>query len=59
MPKRGCRGACRRMSARRLPRHVSGFAGRHDIRSRGTPGQMTAVAQGMAGRRLRYADLVA
>ena len=38
---------------------VSEFAGRHNIRSLGTMDQMAAVAQGMVGKRLRYADLVA
>ena len=59
MLKRGYYGTYHRMSAKHLDRYVSEFAGRHNIRSLGTMDQMAAVAQGMVGKRLRYADLVA
>ena len=48
MLKRGYYGAYHRMSAKHLDRHVSEFAGRHNIRSLGTMDQMAAVAQGMS-----------
>ena len=58
MLKRGYHGTYHKMSAKHLGRYVNEFAGRHNIRPEDTLEQMAAVAGGMAGRRLRYADLV-
>jgi len=40
-----------------LDRYVGEFAGRHNIRDADTVDQMVAIAKGMVGKRLRYADL--
>ncbi len=45
------------MSEKHLNRYVGEFAGRHNARNSDTPMQMMAIAQGMVGKRLRYADL--
>ena len=58
MLKRGYYGTYHRMSEKHLQRYVTEFAGRHNIRSLDTIDQMAAVAKGMAGKRLRYRDLV-
>ena len=59
MFKRGCVGTFHKMSEKHLQRYVSEFAGKHNIRESGTPDQMAGVAAGMAGKRLRYEDLIA
>ena len=59
MLKRGYHGTFHTMSAKHLDRYVSEFAGRHNVRSRDTLEQMTAIARGITGKRLRYADLTA
>ena len=59
MVKRGQRGVYHRFSPKRLDRHVAEFAGRHDIREADALDQMAALTLGMAGKRLRYADLTA
>ena len=40
-------------------RETSPFAGRHNDRPRDTIDQLTAMAEGMVGKRLRYMDLIA
>ena len=40
-------------------RYVREFAGRHNIRELDTIEQMTVIANGMVGKRLRYSDLKA
>ena len=59
MLKRGYTGTYHKMSAKHLDRYVGEFAGRHNARPLGTMDQMTAIAQGMIGNRLRYRELVA
>ena len=57
MLKRGYYGTYHRMSPKHLQRYVNEFAGRHNQRCADTIVQMTMMAQGMIGRRLRYEDL--
>ena len=57
--KRAYHGTFHRMSAKHLHRYVNEFAGRHNIREMDTKDQMTAIFQGMVGKSLPYADLVA
>ena len=59
MFKKGFHGTFHRMSPAHLHRYINEFAGRHNIRSLDTIDQMRAVAEGMRGKRLPYADLVA
>ena len=47
------------MSPKHLDRYVTEFAGRHNVRRLDTVAQMQTIAAGMAGKRLRYRDLVA
>ena len=59
MLKRGYKGTYHKMSTKHLARYVTEFAGRHNARDLDTILQMTALARGLEGRRLRYDDLVA
>ena len=59
MLKRGYQGTYHKMSPKHLQRYVDEFAGRHNVRERDTVDQMAAVVVGMAGKRLRYRDLIA
>ena len=59
MLKRGYHGTYHHMSAKHLDRYVTEFSGRHNDRERDTIDQMSHIAQGMVGKRLRYVDLVA
>ena len=59
MLKRGCQGTFHKFSPKHLDRYVSEFSGRHNVRDADTVSQMGAVAAGMVGKRLRYADLIA
>ena len=58
MLKRGYNGTYHKMSAEHLDRYVNEFSGRHNLRMKDTADQMTAVAQGMNGKQLRYQDLI-
>ena len=58
MFKRGYHGTYHQMSPKHLDRYVCEFTGRHNVRPLSTSDQMTSVAQGMVGKRLRYRDLV-
>ena len=56
--KRGYQGVYHWFSVKHLGRYVSEFEGRHNDRPMDTIEQMTAIVQGMMGRRLRYQDLI-
>ena len=55
--KRGYYGTYHKMSIKHLPRYVNEFAGRHNLRGEDTIDQMSAIARGIVGKRLRYRDL--
>ena len=57
--KRGYHGTYHHMSADHLDRYVNEFAGRHNDREADTIDQMRHVAHRLAGRRLKYTELVA
>ena len=57
--KRGYHGTYHHLSEKHLPRYVSEFAGRHNIRDLDTVAQMSTLARGMVGKRLTYRELVA
>ena len=59
MLKRGYYGTYHKMSFKHLRRYVAEFAARHNVRDFDTIDQMAALAKGMEGKRLRYADLTA
>lgn len=59
MLKRGYKGTYHKMSVKHLARYVTEFAGRHNVRDLDTLAQMTMLAKGLDGKRLRYDDLVA
>lgn len=59
MLKRGYKGTYHQMSAKHIERYVTEFAGRHNVRGCDTIVQMTMLAKGLDGKRLRYDDLVA
>lgn len=59
MLKRGYKGTYHQMSAKQIERYVTEFAGRHNVRGCDTIVQMTMLAKGLDGKRLRYDDLVA
>ena len=52
-------GICHQMSAKHLDQYVGELAGRHNHRSMDTVEQMQAMASRMAGKRLKYRDMVA
>ena len=57
--KRGYHGSLPPHEPVHLDRYVNEFSGRHNIREEDTVDQMAAVVRGMAGKRLKYADLIA
>ncbi len=57
--KRGYHGTYHHMSEKHLGRYVGEFEGRHNERSADTIDQMSSLARGMVGKRLRYRDLTA
>ena len=59
MLKRGYHGTYHHWSAKHLARYVREFAGRHNVRDLDTVAQMSALALGMVGKRLRWQDLTA
>ena len=58
MLKRGYHGTFHKMSVKHLDRYVTEFAGRHNMRECDTIQQMSMVARGLDGKRLRYRELV-
>jgi len=59
MLKRGHMGTYHKMSPKHLQRYVNEFAGRHNARPLDTRHQMRRIVRNMAGKRLRYQDLIA
>ncbi len=59
MVKRGYVGTFHHYSPKHLHRYINEFSGRHNIRPEDTTAQMTAVARGLVGKRLRYRELTA
>ena len=57
MLKRGYHGTYHHMSEKHLDRYVGEFSGRHNVRGLDTIDQMTWLARGIVGKRLRYRDL--
>ena len=57
--KRGYDGVYHHMSEKHLDRYVTEFEGRHNRRPLDTVDQMSRMAKGAEGKRLRYQDLVA
>ena len=57
--KRGYHGTYHKMSAKHLNRHSQEFAGHHNLRGLDTVEQMSVLARGFVGKRLKYADLIA
>ena len=57
--KRAHKGVYHKISPKHLHRYVADFAGKHGIRSLDTIDQMAHMAQGMVGKRLPYAKLIA
>ena len=58
MLKRGYQGTFHHFSEKHLDRYVNEFSGRHNSRDADTTDMMRSVVSKMAGKRLRYKDLV-
>ena len=56
--KRSYHGTFHKMSVKHLGRYVGEFAGRHNMRECDTIQQMSMVARGLDGKRLRYKTLI-
>ena len=56
--KRGYQGVYHKMSPKHLHRYVDEFSGRHNYRPKDTIDQMSKLVAQMAGKQLRYADLI-
>ena len=59
MLKRGHQGIYHKFSPKHLERYVTEFTGRHNDREADTADQMAGIVAGMAGKRLRYRELIA
>ena len=57
MLKRAHTGTFHKISPKHLDRYVQEFAGRHNLRELDTIDQLTAIRDGMEGKRLRYRTL--
>ena len=57
--KRGYEGVYHHMSAKHLGRYIAEFEGRHNDRPADTIDQMRHLANGLSGKRLPYAELIA
>ena len=58
MLKRAHKGTFHKISPKHMDRYVTEFTGRHNMRGLDTEDQMKELLAGMAGRRLRYPDLI-
>ena len=58
MLKRAHKGVYHKLSPKHLQRYVDQFTGRHNVRDLDTIRQMAMVTEGMAGKRLKYRDLI-
>ena len=56
--KRAHKGTYHKMSVKHLHRYVSEFEGRHNVREMDTTDQMKVMVKSMAGKQLKYAELV-
>ncbi|MXZ18499.1 MAG: IS1595 family transposase [Rhodothermaceae bacterium] len=56
--KRAYHGTYHHLSKKHLNRYVTQFAGKHNLRDHDTIDQMRLAVAGMAGKQLRYKDLV-
>ena len=59
MSKRGQKGVYHKMSKKHLGRYATEYVGRHNKRPLDTDDQMGELVQGMEGKHLPYADLIA
>ena len=59
MLKRAHKGVYHKISPKHLQRYVDEFSGRHSVREHDTLDQMDALAEGIAGKRLTYRELIA
>ena len=59
MLKRAHKGTFHKLSPKHLDRYIQEFAGRHNLREQDTIDQLTAISDGMDGKRLRYRTLIA
>ncbi len=57
--KRSYHGTFHKLSQKHRVRYVREFAGRQNIRDMDTIDMMRVLVRGMAGKRLRYRDLIA
>ena len=57
--KRAYHGTFRHLSKKHFNRYVTQFVGKHNVRDCDTIDQMVMVVRGIAGKRLRFKDLVA
>ena len=59
MFKRAYKGTFHKLSPKHLDRYVQEFAAKHNFRHLDTLAQMSMVALGLSGKRLKYHDLIA
>ena len=57
--KRAHKGVYHKFSVKHLQRYVTDFAERHNVRAMDTLSQMGRIADGMKGKHLTYAVLIA
>ena len=58
MLKRGHMGGYHQMSKKHLQRYIDEYVGRHNIRPLATMTQIEVTFKGMAGKRLKYKELI-
>ena len=59
MFKRAYKGTFHKLSPKHLDRYIQEFAAKHNFRNLDTLAQMSMVALGLSGKRLKYRDLIA